>query len=209
MRIMHKNEILKSKKSQNRIKELYNLYCKSPILKKKDNSQRISSAFSLKEGKIIIYTKNNFKIFKSNINLNVEPNYKSKRTNNELLFYNNSYWLKKLIKLKKSTCLYHYDKHFGSNDNCPICQKRLKKNVRKLKVSSQNEQSENIPIENIEIEVSVETHKNNQKEMINNDNINDNKNEGKAEIINQNEVIIKNEFIKNEDIKGKGSFTYR
>jgi len=129
---MHKNVLLKSNRNQNKIKELYNLYCKNPSLKKKNNSQRIKSAFTLKEGKIIIYTKNNFKIFKSNINLKVQQNNKTKRTNNELLFYNNSYWLKKLIKLKKSTCLYHYDKHFGSNDNCPLCKKLEKKNEESI-----------------------------------------------------------------------------
>ena len=129
---MHKTMLLKSKRNQNKIKELYNLYCKNPNLKKKDNSQRIKSAFTLKEGKIIIYTKNNFKIFKSNINLKVQQNYKTKRKNNELLFYNNSYWLNKLIKLKKSTCLYHYDKHFGRNDNCPLCKKLEKKNEQSI-----------------------------------------------------------------------------
>jgi len=129
---VHKNVILKSRKNHSKIKELYNLYCKSPILKKKNNSQRIQSAFTLKEGKIIIYTKNNFKIFKSNINPNSQQKCKTKRTNNELLFHNNSYWLQKLIKLKKSTCLYHYDKHFGSNDNCPLCQKLEKKNEESI-----------------------------------------------------------------------------
>ena len=130
---IHKNVLLKSKRNQNKIKELYNLYCKNPNLKKKYNSQTIkSSAFTLKEGKIIIYTKNNFKIFKSNINLKLQQNYKTKRTNNELLFYNNSYWLNKLIKLKKSTCLYHYDKHCGSNDNCRLCKKLEKKNEESI-----------------------------------------------------------------------------
>lgn len=128
---MHKKLLLKSNRNQNKIKELYNLYCKNPNLKKKNYTQRIKSAFTLKEGKIIIYTKNNFKIFKSNINLKVQQNNKAKRTNNELLFYNNSYWLEKLIKLKNSTCLYHYDKHFGSNENCPLCQK-LEKKMKKV-----------------------------------------------------------------------------
>lgn len=129
---MHKKLLLKSNRNQNKIKELYNLYCKNPNLKKKNYTQRIKSAFTLKEGKIIIYTKNNFKIFKSNINLKVQQNNKAKRTNNELLFYNNSYWLEKLIKLKNSTCLYHYDKHFGSNENCPLCQKLEKKNEESI-----------------------------------------------------------------------------
>ena len=61
------------------------------------------------------------------------------------------------------------------NDSLSTKKVVLKKNVRKLKAPSQNEQSENIPIENIQIEVSVETHMNNQKEMVNDDNINEKK----------------------------------
>ena len=76
----------------------------------------------------------------------------------------------------------------------------LKKNVRKLKAPNQNEQSENIPIENIEIEVNVETPMNNKKEITNYDNIN----EKKEEIIIQNEIKINNEFDNNDKNEVKG-----
>ena len=89
------------------------------------------------------------------------------------------------------------------NDSLSTKKVVLKKNVRKLKAPSQNEQSENIPIENIQIEVSVETHMNNQKEMVNDDNINEKKDE-KKEIIIQNEVKINNELDNNEKNEVKG-----
>ena len=105
-------------------------------LKIRKKLQRIRSAFSASEEKhrLLIYNKiNNFQISKKKLNFKSKRSKNKKISKNNLIFYNNSYWLKKLIKLRKLTNLHHYEKHFGSTESCPLCQKMEKKNEESIR----------------------------------------------------------------------------
>ena len=131
----NKSLIIKTKKNDNKIQVLYELCHKNPNFQRK-KIQRIRSAFSASEEKhrLLIYNKiNNFQISKKKLNFKSKRSKNKKISKNNLIFYNNSYWLKKLIKLRKLTNLHHYEKHFGSTESCPLCQKMEKKNEESIR----------------------------------------------------------------------------
>ena len=119
-----KNSYLKLKNDR-KIKILYDLYCRRPD-SFKSKIPRIKSAFSVNENKHKFDCDKNRKdsgIIKYNLNFN----------NNKNDIYNNKKnWLFRLIKLKKVTNLYHYDKHFGNSESCPLCQEMDKKNEESI-----------------------------------------------------------------------------
>ena len=119
-----KNSYLKLKNDR-KIKILYDLYCRRPD-SFKSKIPRIKSAFSVSEYKHKCdYDKNrrDSGIIKYNLNFN----------NNKNDIYNNKKnWLFRLIKLKKFTNIYHYDKHFGNSESCPLCQEMDKKNEESI-----------------------------------------------------------------------------
>ena len=120
---LNKNAKLKLKNDK-KIKILYDLYCKRPETYKK-NMPRIKSAFSVNENnhKKEIYDKiNEYNIYKKQTYLNDNKNYNDKKN-----------WLFRLIKLKKVKNIYHYDKHFGNSESCPLCQEMDKKNEESIK----------------------------------------------------------------------------
>ena len=45
----------------------------------------------------------------------------------------NKNWLLKLIKIQKDKNMYHYEKHFGNNESCPLCQQMNKKNEEQIR----------------------------------------------------------------------------
>ena len=115
-------------KNDNKIKILYDLYCKVP---KKENKciGRINSAFSIKKDRYNINQRvNNFMV------LNDYPENKDFMIKNRLYNSNNSKnWLLKLIKIQKDKNMYHYEKHFGNNESCPLCQQMDKKNEEQIR----------------------------------------------------------------------------
>ena len=118
---LNKNAKLKMKNDR-KIKILYDLYCRKPEPYKK-NMPRIKSAFSVNETnhKREIYDKiNEYNIHKKQIYLNDNKIYNDKKN-----------WLFRLIKLKKVN-IYHYDKHFGNSESCPLCQEMDKKNEESI-----------------------------------------------------------------------------
>ena len=46
---------------------------------------------------------------------------------------NNKNWLLRLLKVQKDKNIYHYEKHFGNNENCPLCQQMDKKNEEQIR----------------------------------------------------------------------------
>ena len=119
-----KNSYLKLKNDR-KIKILYDLYCRRPD-SFKSKIPRIKSAFSVSENKHKLEFDNKRKdsgIIKYNLNF----------INNKDEIYNNKKnWLFRLIKLKKVTNIYHYDKHFGKSENCPLCRDMDKKNEESI-----------------------------------------------------------------------------
>ena len=113
-------------KSDKKIKILYDLYCKKPSKEKKFIS-RINSAYSIK----------NRSSFKSGYNhLELNDNFEN---NDEILERklnkesNNKNWLLKLLRIQKEKNTRHYEKHFGSNQSCPLCQQMDKKNEEQIR----------------------------------------------------------------------------
>ena len=119
-----KNSYLRLKNDR-KIKILYDLYCRRPD-SFKSKIPRIKSAFSVNENKHKFDCDKNRKdsgIIKYNLNFN----------NNKNDIYNNKKnWLFRLIKLKKVANIYHYDKHFGNSESCPLCQEMDKKNEESI-----------------------------------------------------------------------------
>ena len=112
-----------------KIKILYDLYCKRPN-KENKNIPRINSAHSIKD----INMRNNINRNAYNlIDLNGNFENKDKMIQNRLYNNNNKNWLLKLLKVQKEKNLYHYEKHFGNNENCPLCQQLDKKNEEQIK----------------------------------------------------------------------------
>ena len=113
-------------KSDKKIKILYDLYCKKPCKEKKIIS-RINSAYSIK----------NKNIFRNGYNL-LELNENSE--NNDYILKsklykesNNNNWLLKLLRIQKEKNARHYEKHFGNNQSCPLCQQMDKKNEEQIR----------------------------------------------------------------------------
>ena len=113
-------------KSDKKIKILYDLYCKKPCKEKKIIS-RINSAYSIK----------NKNIFRNGYNL-LELNENSE--NNDYMLKsklykesNNNNWLLKLLRIQKEKNARHYEKHFGNNQSCPLCQQMDKKNEEQIR----------------------------------------------------------------------------
>ena len=164
-------------KNDRKIKILYDLYCRKPEPYKK-NMPRIKSAFSVNEynHKNKIYDKiNEYNAYKKQNYLNDYQIYNDKKS-----------WLFKLIKLKKVKNMYHYDKHFGNSDSCPLCQEMDKKNEESIKKkgirpsiqeSKKNESKVSLPHRRIYSAYSKYNTKKNRNESsksdINNENDND------------------------------------
>lgn len=129
---LDKNSRLKIN-NEKKIKILYDLYCKNPFSsKKKMLISRINSACSLNE----IGNKNNYYHSVKNYNIlnkhKLNLNTKNNHIYNNLIFNNNQKWILKLINFKKIKIMYHYDKHFRINENCPLCQEINKKNEENI-----------------------------------------------------------------------------
>ena len=45
----------------------------------------------------------------------------------------NKNWLLKLLRIQKEKNTRHYEKHFGSNQSCPLCQQMDKKNEEQIR----------------------------------------------------------------------------
>ena len=177
------NENVKLKmKNDRKIKILYDLYCRRPEPYKK-NMPRIKSAFSVNENhKKEIYDKiNEYNLYKKPTYLNDNKIYNDKKN-----------WLFRLIKLKKVKNMYHYDKHFGNSESCPLCQEMDKKNEESVKKkgirfdnqeNKKNESKVNLPHRRIYSAYSKYYIKKNRNEssksevnIENDNNINKNKN---------------------------------
>ena len=114
-------------KNDRKIKILYDLYCKNQEPYKKNNMPRIKSAFSLNEHK------HKFDFYQKSNLLNNNINFKNQTKFNNNIFSNNKKnWIFRLIKLKKIKNMYNYDKHFGNNESCPLCQEMNKKNKESI-----------------------------------------------------------------------------
>ena len=132
------NKFSKRKKSKNsrlklkndkKIKILYDLYCGKPNTNIK-NIQRIKSALSVnrQQDKRDMYKRmNEFNLLKNNLNIK-----KQNKKNSEYIYNNKQNWLFRLIKLKKVKTICPYDKHFGNNESCPLCQEMEKKNEESI-----------------------------------------------------------------------------
>ena len=110
-----------------RIKILYDLYCKQPNREKKIIS-RINSAFSLKNRSNF---KNGYNYLELNDDIENNGNIFKRRLYKEN--NNNKNWLLKLLRVQKEKNKRHYEKHFGNNDSCPLCQQMDKKNEEQIK----------------------------------------------------------------------------
>ena len=111
-----------------RIKILYDLYCKQPNREKKIIS-RINSAFSIKNRSNYKNGYNYLELngdFENNGNIFKRRLYKENNNNNKN-------WLLKLLRVQKEKNKRHYEKHFGNNDSCPLCQQMDKKNEEQIK----------------------------------------------------------------------------
>ena len=114
-------------KNDKKIKILYDLYCgkPDPVVK---SMNRIKSALSVRKRK----TKK--EMCKGMSEYNLMKNYNNYgNLKSQYLFDNKKSWLFKIIKLKKNNKrLCPYEKHFGSNESCPLCQEMDKKNEESL-----------------------------------------------------------------------------
>ena len=125
---LKKNSGLKLK-TDKKIKILYDLYCKRPK-KEAKSINRINSAYSLKNGRTRFTNLPNVNYMDLNNNLeNRDYMIKNRLYNNN----NNKNWLLKLIKVQKDKNMYHYEKHFGNNESCPLCQQMDKKNEEQIR----------------------------------------------------------------------------
>ena len=116
-------------KNDKKIKILYDLYCKRPTKENKSIS-RINSAFSIKNrrnGSNIYQNSNN--LIDLNDNFDKDFLIRNKLYNSS----NNKNWLLRLLKVQKDKNIYHYEKHFGNNENCPLCQQMDKKNEEQIR----------------------------------------------------------------------------
>ena len=116
-------------KNDKKIKILYDLYCKRPTKENKSIS-RINSAFSIKNrrnGTNIYQNANN--LIDLNDNFDKDFLIRNKLYNSS----NNKNWLLRLLKVQKDKNIYHYEKHFGNNENCPLCQQMDKKNEEQIR----------------------------------------------------------------------------
>ena len=132
-------------KNDKKIKILYDLYCKRPRKEYKSIS-RINSAYSLQNGRTRM---TNYPNTNHYMDLNVNFDYNDNMIKNRLYNNNNSKnWLLKLIKIKRDKNMFHYEKHFGNNESCPLCQQMDKRNeeqIRKIGIyhmASDNKKSE-------------------------------------------------------------------
>jgi hypothetical protein len=116
-------------KTDKKIKILYDLYCKRPK-KEAKSINRINSAYSLKNGTTRFTNLPNVNYMDINHNMENRDNMiKNRLYNNN----NNKNWLLKLIKVQKDKNMYHYEKHFGNNESCPLCQQMDKKNEEQIR----------------------------------------------------------------------------
>lgn len=113
-------------KSDKKIKILYDLYCKQPCKEKKLIS-RINSAYSIKNRNIF---RNGYNLLDLNENSENNDNMLKRRLYKES---NNNNWLLKLLRIQKEKNTRHYEKHFGNNQSCPLCQQMDKKNEEQIK----------------------------------------------------------------------------
>jgi hypothetical protein len=109
-----------------RIKILYDLYCKQPNREKKIIS-RINSAYSIKNKSSF---KNGYNFLELNDDFESNGNILKRRLYKE---NNNRNWLLKLLKDQREKNKRHYEKHFGNNNSCPLCQQMDKKNEEQIK----------------------------------------------------------------------------
>ena len=125
-KIKHSNSRLKLKNNK-KIKILYDLYCGKPDPKIKIMN-RIKSALSVRKKK----TKKELCKGMSEFNLMKNYNHYG-NLNHEYMLNNKKNWLFKIIKLKKNNKrICPYEKHFGSNESCPLCQEMEKKNEESI-----------------------------------------------------------------------------
>ena len=113
-------------KNDKKIKILYDLYCKQPIKEKKLIS-RINSAYCIKNRNIF---RNGYNLLDLNENSENNDNMLKKRLYKES---NNNNWLLKLLRIQKEKNIRHYEKHFGNNQSCPLCQQMDKKNEEQIR----------------------------------------------------------------------------
>ena len=112
-------------KNDKKIKILYDLYCKVPN-KENKSINRINSAFTIKKDKYGLNQNINNLM---PLNDNAENMIKKRLYNSN----KNKNWLLKLIKIQKDKNMYHYEKHFGNNENCPLCQQMEQKNEEQIR----------------------------------------------------------------------------
>ena len=200
-KILNKNAKLKMKNDK-KIKILYDLYCRKPEDYKK-NMPRIKSAFSVNENnhKKEIYDK----IYEYNA-------YKKQEYLNDNKFYNDKKnWLFRLIKLKKAKNMYHYDKHFGNSESCPLCQEMDKKNEESIKKKGirsiiqekkKNESKVSLPNRRIYSAYSkIYTKKNGNESSKSDINIENNNDINRSKIMNINISGLNNILNKDKNIK--------
>ena len=200
-KILNKNAKLKMKNDK-KIKILYDLYCRKPEDYKK-NMPRIKSAFSVNENnhKKEIYDK----IYEYNA-------YKKQEYLNDNKFYNDKKnWLFRLIKLKKAKNMYHYDKHFGNSESCPLCQEMDKKNEESIKKKGirsiiqekkKNESKVSLPNRRIYSAYSkIYTKKNGNESSKSDINIENNNDINRSKIMNINISGLNNILVKDKNIK--------
>ena len=116
-------------KNDKKIKILYDLYCKRPT-KENKNISRINSAYSIKNNN------DRYKLFKNSKNfsdLNENFDNNDYMLKNRLYNSGNKNWLLKMIKIQKDKNMYHYEKHFGNNESCPLCQQMEKKSEEQIR----------------------------------------------------------------------------
>ena len=112
-------------KNDKKIKILYDLYCKVPN-KENKSINRINSAFTIKKDRYGLNQNINNLM---PLNDNAENMIKKRLYNSN----KNKNWLLKLIKIQKDKNMYHYEKHFGNNENCPLCQQMEQKNEEQIR----------------------------------------------------------------------------
>ena len=196
-------------KNDKTIKILYDLYCRKPMQNQK-NILPIKSAFSLNEynHKNNFNKKmNDFNLFKNTINFQYAKNLNN---NNYIINNNKKRWLFRLLKLKKVN-MYHYDKHYGNTESCPLCQEMEKKNeesiVKKgipiLRDNKKNElKSSKTTLHNRRVYSACSKYyrKKNKNESSKSD-IENNNDDNKRKILDKNKISLNNIIVKEKNNK--------
>ena len=103
------------------------IYIANSHVKKKKTISRIKSAYSIKNKNIF---RNGYNLLELNENLENKDNMLKRRLYKES---NDNNWLLKLLRIQKEKNTRHYEKHFGNNQSCPLCQQMDKKNEEQIR----------------------------------------------------------------------------